>query len=292
MRIVQVNKTLPPISEGLRELGHEVVKVDSKLREDAIVRLVIDARPDLVIFHKCNDKSPEMTRSLARKFLTWFWMPDLFLVVRSPEAERNIVGNARNCHYRSAPSNLHRNQLAKKTGMEVHMVHNVVAPEYRPIPNVTQDYDFGFLGLRTKYRNKMMTEIMPKGSSILLHGGGYPLGKVAGKDYAMAVCRTKIQFNLAQEEKWPGILSSRSYRILASGGFMLAQHSKDFLGILDRDVHFAGFDTVDEAKEKAAYYLNHDKERKEMAERGRWWVMDHFLPIHSARKMMEILEGG
>ena len=52
MRIAQVNKTLPPISEGLEELGHEVVKVNLRQGEKAILGELKKLKPDLVIFHK------------------------------------------------------------------------------------------------------------------------------------------------------------------------------------------------------------------------------------------------
>ena len=291
MKIVQVNKTLPPISEGLQELGHEIVKVNLRQDEKAILRELEGLKPDLVIFHKLGDKDPMLTREASKKWQTWFWMPDPMFNVWG-RARDNVPAHALNCHFCSAPSPIHVKQLWKAIGKKkkVHMVHNVVPPEYRYV-EAEKTHDIGFLGTKYKWRQRALTEIC-KGRSLLLYGGGYPNGKVSGVDYALAVSRTRIQLNMAQREDWPGILSSRSFRILACRGLMLAQTSKDFEGILQPMEHYVPWTTPREAWEQVRYYLDSSTGRDEgedIAARGERWVLERFLPIHQAKRMREVV---
>jgi hypothetical protein len=292
MKIVQVNKTLPPISQGFTELGHEVVKVSLNQGERAILREIDRIKPELVIFHKLGDKDPMLTRKASKNYRTWFWMPDPMFNVRGRALE-NIPQHALNCIYRSAPSPIHVRslQMATRNNRKVHMIPNVIPDEYRYVEGVEQEYDIGFLGTKYKFRQRALTTIC-KGRSMLLHGGGYPAGKVSGIGFATAVGKTRIQLNMAQRDDWPGILSSRSYRILACRGFMMAQVSRDFDGMLFPGEHFIAWNTPKEARKISEYYLDTNSgrdEAEEIAECGERWVLDRYRPIHSARKMLEVI---
>ena len=74
---------------------------------------------------------------------------------------------------------------------------------------------------------------------------------------------------------------------------MLAQTSKDFDGVLSPNEHYVPWDTPGDAKKKADYYLDLSvgrSEAEEIAERGEKWVLERFLPVHQAKRMMEIVE--
>ena len=275
---------------GFTELGHEVVKVTLRQGEKGIVREIRKHNPDLVIFHKMSDKSPWVTKEISRKYRTWFWFADLFQVVRN--GEENIIQNARNCHYRSCPSPIPAKQLREKTGKDVHIIPNVtpVTLGYTRAHGVEQTTDYGFLGTKTKWRQKSLTAIC-HGHTLLCHGGGYPKGKVNGPSWSEAVAKTRIQINIPQYERWPATLSSRSYRILSCGGLLLSQWSEDFEGMLKSDEHFVAFKNAKDGRAKGEYYLKHETERREIARRGERFVMENYLPVHVAQKMLEVVNG-
>jgi spore maturation protein CgeB len=56
--------------------------------------------------------------------------------------------------------------------------------------------------------------------------------------------------------------------------------------------HFIAWNTPKEARKISEYYLDTNSgrdEAEEIAECGERWVLDRYRPIHSARKMLEVI---
>ncbi|MBW1895109.1 MAG: glycosyltransferase [Deltaproteobacteria bacterium] len=65
------------------------------------------------------------------------------------------------------------------------------------------------------------------------------------------------------------IIPMRIFDIMACGGFVLAEHSTELNNIFEIGKEVETYSTFDELASKAAYYLNHESEALEIAERGR-----------------------
>lgn len=62
--------------------------------------------------------------------------------------------------------------------------------------------------------------------------------------------------------------TSRTFEIPACGGFQLSERSDEVLDFFEEGKEIECFSSVDELKDKAAYYLNHETERQRIAKAG------------------------
>ena len=68
--------------------------------------------------------------------------------------------------------------------------------------------------------------------------------------------------------------SSRDYKILAAGGFLLEKHRRRLDEVFPSDI-FDYYTTPDDLIEKVRYWLDYSTERKETVARGYKWVMEN-----------------
>lgn len=89
-----------------------------------------------------------------------------------------------------------------------------------------------------------------------------------GEDYSKSLQAFRIslcflrKMNLDQQ-------TTRSVEIPACGGFMLAERTNEHLSLFKEDEEAVFFSSNEELLEKCLYYLNHETERKRIAESGR-----------------------
>lgn len=77
----------------------------------------------------------------------------------------------------------------------------------------------------------------------------------------------KININTTSKAIRSGI-PLRVFDILGCEGFMLSNHQNELFDFFDPGVDFDVYGSIEELLEKADYYLNHEKERKEIAHNG------------------------
>lgn len=85
-------------------------------------------------------------------------------------------------------------------------------------------------------------------------------------------------------------LNPRTFEILATGGFELISHHKDYYGLLEPGRDLAEFGSPEEMVEKVAYYLEHEQERLAMAESGYRQGKDRLRMEDSLRKVLGLQE--
>jgi len=88
---------------------------------------------------------------------------------------------------------------------------------------------------------------------------------------------------------WPenGRYSSvRNYKILGARGFLLELEREDLYGLFPLNI-FDCYWTPQELVEKVRYWMGHEKERQEMAERGYKWVHENATYMHRIRDALK-----
>jgi len=104
-----------------------------------------------------------------------------------------------------------------------------------------------------------------------------------GKEHSVAVSQTKINLNFTE-----GGTSDRTYKVLASKGFLLTEPwdgmENDFSVGQDFDI----FTNVNEFKNKINYYLQHEDERLRIAEYG-YNTVQKFDRINWAKEIISML---
>lgn len=90
---------------------------------------------------------------------------------------------------------------------------------------------------------------------------------VAREEKAMAFRAAKINLNTLHPSEIYGI-NARTFEITGCGGFQIAEYRPALKDLFEIDKEIVTFETIGELKEKVAYYMAHDDERKEIAQRA------------------------
>lgn len=121
--------------------------------------------------------------------------------------------------------------------------------------------------------------------------GVYPLKNVHHPLFCHAfnkvVGLTKI--NLALDWKIiEGYWSNRVARLMAAGGFVLAHYVKGMEKTFGDNIAY--FNSLEDCARKIEYYLAHDEERREIAERGYRFAKEQLTPEKRVKELLIYLE--
>jgi len=86
--------------------------------------------------------------------------------------------------------------------------------------------------------------------------------------------------------------SDRIGNYMACGTFYLAHYFEGIEEIFERGVELDWFKTIEEMEEKIDYYLSHEKERKQIAKNGKYFVLKHFDCKPLVANILNIIETG
>lgn len=117
----------------------------------------------------------------------------------------------------------------------------------------------------------------------------YPY-QLEGLDYVKALCAAKIALQIPSRVA-RDTHSSRSLEIPACGTLMLAERTVDHQILFAEDVEAVFFSSIDEAVDKAKYYISHDRERQKIATKGYERCITSGYSNHERMKqMLELVE--
>lgn len=95
---------------------------------------------------------------------------------------------------------------------------------------------------------------------------------IFGDFYALGIGASKINLGLLQDQqgfaKHGDQVTSRTFHIPASGGFLLHERTPEVMGYFEEGKEFACFNSSDELIEKVRYYLANEEERLKIAKAG------------------------
>lgn len=161
----------------------------------------------------------------------------------------------------------------ERTG-EVFWLPCAVEPvAYPNKPIALKKYDIGFVGYVTfRKRAEMLDRIFKEFPNFFQ---GQRLFEEAAEKYRLS----KIVFNTAADDD----INMRCFEATATGSFLLTEKVPHLNELFEDGKHLVTYTTMDEAVEKAKYYLDHEEEREKIAKEG----MKHTLKLHTYEKRME-----
>lgn len=151
--------------------------------------------------------------------------------------------------------------------------------DYHSFPDGVPAYDIVFLA--NKYssdRLNLVDSIITKfgAKNVGLYGNGWPNGWAKGStlyDFNSGDALYKRCKIAVSDSQWPratGFVSNRLFQAMSSGAFLMQQRFDGMgrlLGMQD-GIHLVVWDTFEDFVDKVMYYLNHESDRKRIADVG------------------------
>ena len=145
-------------------------------------------------------------------------------------------------------------------------------------------------GTSETFREELVKELSTRPNCTLYGCCGRP--KIGGRDFLFAISGARIGVNVNAYGPMKFCHSDRLTRFLACGTFVLAKRFPD-ADILYKDgEHLRYFDTIEEFFELAQWYLNHEQERKRIADAGMKLIHEQFNRTKIAGYILELVEKG
>lgn len=198
-----------------------------------------------------------------------------------------------------------------RRGIDARLLPQGFDPDfYRKLPERKETLDLVFVGRISNYPNRhhLLSQLVPlvkdMGLQVAIYGRQWPhhdlprlyrykikepeLGSwirnfnishsQAGEVYNSAkICLNLPDFDATQA------LTPRTLEITGAGGFQLTDYKESLEDIFEIDKEIVCYRDINELKEKIGYYLEHENERKEIAEAG-------YLKVHKAHTFRHRIE--
>jgi glycosyltransferase involved in cell wall biosynthesis len=155
--------------------------------------------------------------------------------------------------------------------------HAVEPQAYPKFDLLAKKYDICFVGhVSSGNRVKALDRMFKEFPSFYY---GQRLFEDASRKYA----ESKVVFNIAMKED----VNMRCFEALASGSFLLTDYVPSIDEIFEDGKHLVLYRTLDEAVDKAKYYLAHDDEREKIAQAGYEEVIKKHTIQHRVSRILE-----
>ncbi len=118
-------------------------------------------------------------------------------------------------------------------------------------------------------------------------GPGWPLGFLPEQDRVPLLQRTRIGFNMHNST---GPINFRTFYLPANGVLQLCDNKQHLAKVFELDKEVVGYDTVTEAIDLCRYYLDHDRERGEIAAAGWKRTVTDYNEVAVFRRLVEAVQ--
>lgn len=169
----------------------------------------------------------------------------------------------------------------------VEFIDNAYDPNtHRPVEISKEDKlkfggPIGFIGAYERERAESILYLAMQGFPIRIWGSSWNKKKwlshpnlrienmpLWGDEYAKAICSFDINLNFLRKVN-RDLQTTRSIEIPACGAFMLGERTDEHLRLFEENKEAVYFSSNDELIHKVNYFLEHDKERGQIAKAGR-----------------------
>lgn len=116
--------------------------------------------------------------------------------------------------------------------------------------------------------------------------------KIGAMNYLYAISGAKIGASINADNNIRLYHSNRLTHYLACGTMVLAKRVPDTDLLFKDGLHLKYFDTADEFFELADWFLNHENERKKIADAGMEWTHEQFNCVKIAGYILDLIEKG
>ena len=140
------------------------------------------------------------------------------------------------------------------------------------------------------FREELVTELSKRNDCSLYGCFGRP--QIGGIDYLYAISGARIGVSVNAANSVRLYHSDRLAHYLACGTFVLAKRVPDTNLLFKDGEHLRYFDSIEEFFDLAKWYLEHEDERKIIADAGMKWIHKQYNPIRIAEYVLNLVEKG
>lgn len=159
-------------------------------------------------------------------------------------------------------------EMFAKDGVKAKWLPHAVEPKAYPNkPIAMKKYDIGFVGYVTFEKRVDMLD------KLFAAFPNFYYGQALFEDCAEIYRKSRIVFNTAATDD----LNMRCFEATATGAFLLTEDIPTIHELFDVGKHLVTYKNMDDAIEKARYYIEHEDEREKIARAG----MIHTLKNHT-----------
>jgi len=150
----------------------------------------------------------------------------------------------------------------------------------KPFSYANKNFDVSFVGHvnspnRVDFLDRMFSEFP-----------NFFFGQRRFQEAAMIYAKSKICLNVAMKED----LNMRCFEVMGAGGFLLTDYVPYMEELFEDGKHLVLYRSLEEAVDKAKYYLAHDSEREKIAQAGHEEVMAKHTIDHRVDKMLSKIQ--
>lgn len=149
----------------------------------------------------------------------------------------------------------------------------------KPYELISKPYDLCFIGhISSSNRVEALDRMLREFPNFFY---GQKLFNEAARKYA----ESKVVFNIAMKDD----VNMRCFEVMGSKSFLLTDRVQSIEELFEDGKHCVFYDNLDDAVEKAKYYITHDEERQKIAEAGYAHVMANHTIDHRVDTMLHQL---
>ena len=293
-------QTGPAIKYAFEQLGHEVMAVDAKRKPGNSYLIASKFVPNLVFCSRTLALTEQVIQIKARfkNAKACMWNVDtrdtldeweyLFPLIRAVDyhfvVETNLLSEW-------------RRKLNTKTFWLPQGLQNEVYGKPRSISEEDRqkyECDICFCGgipppgIHHRDRRPIMEAIIKAGFRFNIWGSeGMP--QVYNEEHNKQTSLAKISLGISGWPKVGKYVSVRDYKIMGAGGFLLERQGDGLADLFPLGL-IGTYVSLDDLIDRIHYWLDHEKERKAIAERGYEWVHENATYTHRIKQALVYME--
>ena len=156
--------------------------------------------------------------------------------------------------------------------------------------NTEERYDVSFVGKKSKpLREQYVHEIKKRNIPIHLFGKGWEGGYVSSEDMINIFKTSKINLNFSATGNRMAF-KGRLAAVCLAGGFLLTDYVPGLEHYFEIDKEIVCFNDAEEMIDRITYYLNHDEERRAIAQAGWTRAINEYTPSNMLSRVFGEIE--
>ena len=266
-----------------------ITEIGVKSMNEEIIALVMKERPKYVLWTSWKYDIQESTLEMIRKegsiVVGWFfddeWRFDDYSKWWIPYLDY-VVTNAIEAVPRYRELNARVIQTIPNTGIAID----------HDWSNIEEKYDVSFVGSRFYAdREQWINELKDRNIPIHLFGGGGG-GYVSFEQMIDIFKTSKINLNFSGTGPyyWIHQIKGRVFQVCMAGGFMLTEYAPGIGNYFEIDKEIVCFHNAEEMVNKIIYYLDHDEERRAIAQAGWKRAISEYTSFHMVSNVFNEIE--